>query len=128
MASARSVEALLSGYPTDVQELAQHIRRWVKKLLPHASEHADMSARLIGYSYGPGYKGAVCTLILSKTGIKLGLVGGAALADLHGLLAGKGKVHRHVPLRKSEDLQQAGLQQLVLASSAACRARLGLKG
>ena len=84
MASARSVEALLSGYPTHVQELAQHIRRWVKKLLPHASEHADMSARLIGYSYGPGYKGAVCTLILSKTGIKLGLVGGAALADPHG--------------------------------------------
>jgi hypothetical protein len=127
MPSARSVEALLSAYPTDVQQLAQYTRRWVKRLLPHASENADMSARLIGYSYGPGYKGAVCTLILSKTGIKLGLVGGAALSDPHGLLAGDGKIHRHVPLRKVEDLQQAGLQQLVLASSAACRARLGLE-
>jgi hypothetical protein len=48
----------------------------------------------------------VCTLILSKSGVKLGLVGGAALSDPYGLLAGTGKVHRHVQLRAPEDLKQ----------------------
>ena len=83
-----------------------------------------MAARLISYAHGPGYKGAVCTIILSKTGIKLGLIGGAALADPHGLLAGSGKVHRHVQLHTLEDLRRPGLQQLVLDASAACRRRL----
>jgi hypothetical protein len=83
-----------------------------------------MTARLISYAYGPGYKGTVCTLILSKTGIKLGLIGGATLPDPEGLLAGSGKVHRHVQLSAPEDLRRPGLKQLVLEASAVCRKRL----
>ena len=63
---------------------------------------------------GDRYKGMVCTLILSKSGVKVGLVGGAALSDPYGLLAGPGKVHRHVQLRAPQDLKQAGLRQLGL--------------
>jgi len=54
---------------------------------------------VVGYGYGPGYKGPVCTLILSKTGVKLGLPYAAALSDPDGLLEGTGKVHRFVQLR-----------------------------
>jgi hypothetical protein len=66
----------------------------------------------------------VCTLILSKTGIKLGLVGGATLPDPHRLLSGSGKVHRQMQLSTPADLRQAGVKALVLAASVACRARL----
>lgn len=119
------IDTLLRTYPEDVQILARQARKTLREWLPDANESVDESARMLAYSYGPGYKGMVCTLLLSKSGVKLGLAGGAALADPHGLLAGTGKVHRHVQLRTVEDLQQAGLKQLVLGASAACRKRLG---
>jgi hypothetical protein len=124
MAVKVAIDALLRSYPEDVQILARQARKTLREWLPNAGEGVDESARMVGYSYGPGYKGMVCTLILSKSGVKLGLVGGAALADPRGLLAGTGKVHRHVQLRTVGDLQQAGLKQLVLGASAACRKRL----
>ena len=124
MAVNVAVDALLRSYPEEVQILARLARKTLREWLPNAGESVDASARMLAYRYGPGYRGMVCTLLLSKSGIKLGLVGGAALADPRGLLAGAGKVHRHVQLRTVEDLQQAGLKELVLGASAACRERL----
>jgi hypothetical protein len=118
------IDTLLRSYPEDVQTLAREARKTLQKWLPKAGESVDASARMIGYHYGPGYKGMVCTLLLSRSGIKLGLFGGATLADPRGLLAGTGKVHRHVQLRTVRDLQQPGLKQLVLGASAACHKRL----
>jgi len=123
MANA-AIDTLLLAYPEDVQMLVRQARKTLREWLPDAGESVDASARMVACRYGPGYKGMVCTLILSKSGIKLGLVGGAALADPRGLLAGTGKVHRHVQLRSVRDLQQAGLKQLVLGASAACHKRL----
>jgi hypothetical protein len=76
------------------------------------------------YAYGPGYRGIACTLILSKSGLKLGLPWGVSLPDSHNLLRGGGKVHRHVPLKAVGDLQQPGLRELVGAASRACKERL----
>ena len=118
------IDTLLQAYPANVQILARQAMEMLREWLPNSGEGVDSSARMVGYRYGSGYKGMVCTLILSKSGVKLGLVGGAALADPHGLLAGSGKVHRHVQLRTVRDLQQAGLKQLVLGASAACHKRL----
>jgi len=125
MAVDMAIDTLLRSYPEDVQRLVCEAMKTLREWLPNTGEGVDASARMVAYRYGPGYKGMVCTLILSKSGIKLGLVGGAALADPCGLLAGTGKVHRHVQLRTVRDLQQAGLRQLVLGASAACRKRLG---
>jgi hypothetical protein len=124
VAANAAIGTLLGAYPEDVQKLARQARKTLREWLPNAVEGVDTSARMFAYSYGPGYKGMVCTLLLSKSGVKLGLVGGAALADPRGLLAGAGKVHRHVQLRAVGDLQQAGLKQLVLGASAACQKRL----
>jgi len=124
VAANAAIGTLLRAYPEDVQILARQARKTLREWLPNAVEGADTSARMFAYSYGPGYKGMVCTLLLSKSGVKLGLVGGAALGDPRGLLAGAGKVHRHVQLRAVGDLQQAGLKQLVLDASAACHKRL----
>jgi hypothetical protein len=124
MAAKVAIDTLLRAYPEDVQILTLQARKTLREWLPDAGESVDESARMLAYRYGPGYKGMVCTLLLSKSGVKLGLVGGAALADPRGLLAGTGKVHRHVQLRTVEDLQQPGLKQLVLGASVACHKRL----
>jgi len=124
MAANVAIESLLLPYSEDVQLLVREARETLQEWLPDADESVDESARMLAYSYGPGYKGMVCTLLLSKSGVKLGLVGGAALADPRGLLAGAGRVHRHVQLRTVEDLKRPGLKQLVLGASAACRKRL----
>ena len=120
-----AIEELIESYPEGVQALAGAARKMLREWLPEAKEGVDAPARMFAYTYGPGYKGVICTLLLSKTGIKLGIAGGAALEDPHKLLRGEGKVHRHVQLRAPEDLQQAGLKRLVLAASVACKKRLG---
>jgi hypothetical protein len=121
--STRTFETLLGSYPSDVQALALGARRLIRRVLPHVEESVDSSAPVIGYGYGPGYRGMVCTLILSKSGVKLGLVRGGELADPGGLLQGSGKVHRYVQLHAPADLRQAGVSQLIKAAHVAWQGR-----
>jgi hypothetical protein len=94
------------------------------EIIPEAQQTIDDSAAVVGYGYAPGYKAMICTVILSQTGVKLGLAYGASLADPKRLLAGSGKVHRYVALRTADDLRQPGLIELLRAASRAARARL----
>jgi hypothetical protein len=123
MPSQNNVDSFMATYPKQVDELAQAARDMLKRALPGAEETVDLSARVIGFGYGPGYKGCVCTLILSQKGVKLGLAYGAALPDPKGLLGGSGKVHRHVELNSLADLKQPGLQALIKAALAAWKER-----
>ena len=116
----------LESYPENVQTLTRQARKLLREWLPGAKETVDESARMFAYGYAPGYKGMVCTLILSKTGIKLGIVRGASFPDPHHLLRGAGKVHRHVPMKAPADLRQPGVRELVSAASAACKAQLAV--
>jgi hypothetical protein len=122
-ASSSPVDKLLARYPVDVQTLASGARRLVLRLLPRAAETVDLSSGIVAYSYGPGYKGLVCTLILSKTGVKIGLVRGSELEDPHRLLGGRGKVHRHVAVRSQADLRRPGVSELITATHAAWKRR-----
>jgi hypothetical protein len=47
------------------------------------------------------------------------------LPDPAGLLQGSGKVHRHVKLRRPEELDQPALRDLIAAAAAASAARPG---
>jgi hypothetical protein len=121
--SERLVDRFLAAYPEPVRETASAARHFLAGKLPRAEESVDESSRLIAYKYGPGYKGMVCTLILSQTGVKLGIVRGAELADPKHLLTGSGKVHRHVQLRAATDLGRPGLAQLLEDALGAWRKR-----
>jgi hypothetical protein len=123
MTRAAAIDELLSRYPDEVRETAAAARTLLKAALPDIEESADEAAKLIGYSYGPGYRGLLCTLILSKTGVKLGIFRGSELPDPKHLMAGEGKVHRHVQLRSAADLEQPGLKALLKAALQAWRAR-----
>jgi hypothetical protein len=123
MSSSQHIDAFLAAYPEQVRQTASAARRLLKSTLPGVAETVNESARLLGYSYGPGYKGLVCTLIMSQTGVKLGIFRGSELPDPKQLMAGTGKVHRHVQLRTADDIEQPGLNQLLKAALAAWRKR-----
>jgi hypothetical protein len=123
----RTVEQLCAGYPPDVKDLASAARTSLQRWLPGVEETVDASAPVIGYGFGSGYAGIVCTLILSKTGVKIGLARGGELADPHGLLEGGGKVHRYIQLRAVADLRNLAVEQVVKAAYAAWKERQQLK-
>lgn len=128
MPNTQQVESFLSSYPEEVRETVRAAREFLAARLPKAQESIDESAKLFGFSYGPGYKGLVCTLIMSRSGVKLGIVRGAELADPNRLLTGTGKVHRHVQLHNAADLQRAGMNDLLRQVLEAWRERNAAHG
>ena len=123
VAGGPTLSNLLELYAVAVRDTVQAARRLIFSILPGASEVVDIKAGVIGYGYGTGYRDMICTLILSKRGVKLGLVGGAALPDPQRLMKGTGRVHRYVPLTSAEDLGRKGLKPLLRAALAASRGR-----
>ena len=118
-------DAILSRLDPRVGEIGGGLRSRLRAWLPDAEEQPDAAANVIGYGYGPGYKGLVCTMILSRNGVKLGIYRGAELPDPAGLLGGKGKVHRSVEIADRDRIDDPGLSRLVAAARAATLARLG---
>jgi hypothetical protein len=123
MSTQKEIEIFLAKYPPDVRELAFETARMLESALPGAQATVDEPAKLLGYSYGPGYQGVVCTLLVSKSGVKIGVFEGAKLPDPRQLMKGEGKVHRHVPITTIGDLKLPGLKPLLRAALAACRER-----
>ena len=118
-----ALATLLRPYSKNVHDTAFAARRILLAVLPGATEVVDSGARVIGYGYGTGYRDMICTLILSRDGVKLGVVGGAHLPDPRHLMEGKGKLHRHVPLAAPTDLRRPGLKPLVRAALSAWKRR-----
>ena len=117
------LDKLLETYPADVQEITLITRQMIGSTIPNLVEMVDQSARVIGYGFGPTYKDMICTIILSKGGVKLGIVGGAALPDPKGLLEGTGKRHRYVVIAKPSDVEKPGLKALLKAGVAAWKGK-----
>jgi hypothetical protein len=117
------IERLVATYPASTQSLIDAARKTLRAAFPNAEESVDVKARLLGYGYGPGYKGTVATLILSKSGVKIGIPYGARLADPAGLLAGSGKVHRHISITDAAQLNSDALHDLLQATRSAWDAR-----
>jgi hypothetical protein len=87
-------EDILSKYDEKVAGLAAALRIFLLKELKDITELPDNSASIIGYGYGAGYKDMICTILLSKKGVKLGFYKDSELPDPNKLLSGTGKVHR----------------------------------
>src|SRR4051812_2985051 len=118
----KEFDELLTGYSDNVREVALRVRKLILKTVPDANEMVDAPAREIGYGHGDGYKGMICTIILSKGGVKLGIVNGASLPDPNGLLEGAGKKHRYVVLNAAGDLKQKGVTELIKAAAVRAKA------
>ncbi len=73
MPSPKDVETFLAAYPPEVRDVALAARNLLRQAVPGASETLNAPAKIISYSYAPGYKGLVCTLMLSRAGVKVGI-------------------------------------------------------
>jgi hypothetical protein len=117
------VAAYLAEYPESVCEIATGLRKLIRATLPGANEMLDRPGHVVGYGFGAGYKELICTIILSKSGVKLGIVNGATLPDPKGLLEGAGKRHKYVVLSAPSDLRRPGLAPLLESAATAVAAR-----
>ena len=72
-AESAEADTLIVQYDPEIQRLIHAARRTLRAAFPGATETSDPQANLLGYGYGPGYKGTVATLILNKTGVKIGI-------------------------------------------------------
>jgi putative acetyltransferase len=113
------IEQFLKGYDAPVPELAGKLRKFIKKEIPGIEEQLDISARILGYGFGTGYSGMICTIILSRKGVKLGFYKGVELPDPSHLLQGSGKVHKYVELKSNSEIQSPALRNLLLQAHAA---------
>ena len=119
-----SVDNILSKYSEPIAELGHKLRSYIKSQLPDIQEVADMPANIIGYGYGPGYKNMICTIIPSKSMMKLGFYKGSELPDPKGLLTGKGKVHKYIEIKKKEDFENPAVAELLAEGLKALRDRI----
>ena len=123
--TSTEVDMLINQYDPEIQKLINAARRTLAVAFPRATEELDPSSPVLGYSYGPGYKGTVATLILSKAGVKIGIPYGTQLPDPTSLLAGEGKVHRHVAVVEPAQLKNPALKSLLREALRAWQARSG---
>ena len=121
-----SIARFFARYPTRVSDLATSLRDAIHAAIPDAVETLDEPGRVVGYAVGAGYSGLVCTIIPSKTGVKLGIVRGAELSDPRGLLEGAGKRHRYVQFNEPRDLERAGIEELLKAARDAASPKPGV--
>ena len=112
-------EKIIEKNPAEIAATASALRKFLLKHLKGIIEQPDDAANVIGYSYGSGYKDLICTLMLSKSGTKLGFYKGAELPDPEKLLTGTGKVHRFVIIKNEADIRRPALLQLLHAAVAA---------
>lgn len=123
--SSDPVTGFFDSYPAPVPDLARRLRDLIRSVLPDANEELDRPGRVVGYSYAPGYAGLICTIILSKTGVKLGIIGSAQLPDPLGLLEGSGKQHRYVAFSQQPDFDRPGIKELLRSAAARREERAG---
>jgi len=58
MATEKQLDTFLAGYPPGVREIARATRMLLERAAPGIEETIDASSKVIGYGYGPGYRGS----------------------------------------------------------------------
>jgi hypothetical protein len=110
------VESLLATRERPVAELARQLCGLALEIYPDAV--ITVNDGHIGFGSSTGYKGLVFVVSPYGKHVNLGLAGGASLSDPAGLMEGTGKVHRHVKIRQTGDLERPELRELMVAAMA----------
>jgi hypothetical protein len=110
------VEQLLTRHGPDIEEVARRTRALVLELLPPGIVETAQGDWL-GYGTDAGYRGLIATMSTATKHVTLGINGGASLPDPHGLMEGKGAVHKHIKLRTTDDVDRPGVRELILAAA-----------
>jgi len=119
-----TIIAFLSNYSPEISTLAASLRRFLLKNLTGIREQLDIKAKIIAFGYGAGYKDNICNILLSKSGVKLGLNKGAELSDPAKLLTGSGKVHKYAEIKSERDIKSSALKKLLTEAVKAYKVRI----
>ena len=109
-------EALLAPYPPGHQEIANALRRLVKRAVPDAIERVRPGWGLIGYDVPVGRRTRYFAFVWPEPEhVHLGFEHGVLIDDPDGLLQGAGvtKQVRWLTLNRLEDIREAEFQVLV---------------
>ena len=110
-------EQLLAGHSAAVRDTAQRLIAIARELVPDAVQTCEGGD--VGIGDGPGYAGLVFVITPLDDRVRLGIAGGAQLADPAGLMRGRGKVHRHVPVADPAAAGDPALRELMARAAAA---------
>jgi hypothetical protein len=111
-----AVQQILDTCAEPVRPLARAAFDELHRVFPAAVITADADG--IGFGTGPGYKLLVFTLLPYRKHVTIGFARGTELPDPAGLLAGSGKVHRHVKIHAEDELRRPELAGLFAAALA----------
>ncbi len=117
---------MLSRYDLQVGELALALREMVLKEAPEGVEKlVQVYALVFWYSLTGKMSDAFCQVVTYTKGVNLMFNRGAELDDPDGVLAGGGKIIRHIKVRRPEDLKNPHLRKFIRAAlkNAKVRAR-----
>ena len=99
------IDDFLSGYGSDIADLAQALRAFVLDATPEAVETLHVGWKVISYgSRGRGRISKFCAIAPHARWVNLQFHRGTELRDSTGLLKGTGKAMRHAQLTSSADL------------------------
>ncbi|WP_052668447.1 DUF1801 domain-containing protein [Nitriliruptor alkaliphilus] len=110
------VETVWASHDPTIRALAERVRALVRQVIPDATEEADPSAGLIGFTTQPGtYRGLIVAVAPHTAHVNLMFSRGVELLDADGaeLLEGTGKRARHVRFRGSDDVDRPGVRTLL---------------
>lgn len=110
-----NIEFFFSSYDEQVIRNAQLLRKVLFNNLPNIIEQIDLPAKMIAYCFGQKYAELICTIILSKNGLKLGFNWGTELPDPDKLLRGNGKISRYVEIKSEEQIKSKALKNLLVS-------------
>jgi hypothetical protein len=108
-----TVEDIFSRFDEKTVTITGELRKFLLAELKGIIEIPDNSVNLIGYGYGAGYKDLICTILLSKQGVKLGFNKGSELPDPQKLLTGTGRVHCFIEIKTAETIKDPALKKLL---------------
>jgi hypothetical protein len=114
----RRLLSYLATYDPHVRELTLALRNVVLEEAPDAVESIVQSyAVAIGFSFtGKPLKDGFCHIVTYASHVNLGFNRGALLPDPNRVLAGKGKMIRHVTIRDQRDLGRQFLRRYLQAA------------
>jgi len=114
----RELLSYLAAYDPHVSRLALAVRELVLEEAPEAIESVSHGYALaIGFSFtGKPLKDGFCHIATYCSYVNLGFNRGALLPYPNGVLAGKGKLIRHITIRNENDLDRPVVRRFLQAA------------
>src|SRR5215468_1138517 len=114
----RQLLGYLAAYNPHVSDLTLALREVVLEEAPDAVESISRGYALaIGFSFtGKPLKDGFCHVVAYETHVNLGFNRGALLPDPSGILAGTGKLIRHLTIRNQNELEHPAIRRYLQAA------------